>query len=74
MPVLDNPAWHALTGPHATVAERAPHAARYLTDVSVFGAIPDDPTPDAWNDLASLVGPGGATSIARRELTIPAGW
>jgi predicted GNAT family acetyltransferase len=74
MHVLDNPVWHALTGPHATVAERAPRAARYRTDVSVFGAIPDDPTPDAWNDLAALVGPGGATSIVRRDLTMPATW
>lgn len=31
--VLDNPAWAALTGPHAHFAERVGRAARYPVDV-----------------------------------------
>ena len=66
MHVLDNPVWHALTGPHATVAERAGRAARYVPDVAVFAALPDEPTPDAWDDLRELVGAGRATAILAR--------
>lgn len=74
MHVLDNPIWHALTGPHATLAERAPLAARYLPDVSVFAALPDDPTPEAWHDLRELVGPGGNAFLASDHLEVPDGW
>jgi len=74
MHVLDNPIWHALTGPHATLAERAPRAARYPADVSVFAALPDDPTPEAWDDLRDLVGPSGVAFVARSELVLPDSW
>jgi predicted GNAT family acetyltransferase len=74
MHVLDNPIWHALTGPHATLAERAPLAARYLPDVSVFAALPDDQTPEAWHDLRELVGPGGTAFLASNHLEVPDGW
>ena len=74
MHVLDNPVWHALTGPHTVVAERAGDAARYLPDVSVFGALPDDATPGAWHDLHALVGAGGAAFLVRDALDLPDGW
>ena len=74
MHVLDNPIWHALTGPHATLAERAPSAARYLPDVSLFAAVPDHPTPEAWDDLRSVVAPRGVALLARRDLVVPDGW
>lgn len=74
MHVLDNAVWHALTGPHATLAERAPNAARYQPDVSVFGGVSDDATPEAWDELAALVGPGGGVVVTRRDLRIPDGW
>ena len=74
MHVLDNAAWHALTGPHATVAQRVPLAARYLPDVSVFAALPDEAGETAWDALRALVGPDGAAVLARRELSLPAGW
>jgi ribosomal protein S18 acetylase RimI-like enzyme len=73
MHVLDNPAWHALTGPHATVAERVDLAARYLPDVSVFAAIPDEPSPESWDALRGLVGPGGM-AILFRTIEPPRGW
>jgi len=72
--VLDNPIWHALTGPHATLAERAPQAARYVPEVSVFAALPDDATPQAWEDLRDLVGANGLALVARRDLVVPDGW
>jgi ribosomal protein S18 acetylase RimI-like enzyme len=60
-PVLDNPVWAALTGPHAPLAERHGQAARYPGDVTPFAAVPDD---RAWDDLARLAGPGGTASLA----------
>ncbi len=74
MHVLDNPVWHALAGPHATVAERCGDAARYDPEVTVFAALADQPAPDDWDALRDLVGPGGAAFFARAELSIPAGW
>lgn len=80
MHVLDNAIWHALAGPHATLAEHAPHAARYQPDVSVFGAVDDDASPAAWDELSGLVGPGGGVVVSRTDLhaaggtTIPESW
>ncbi len=74
MHVLDNAVWHALTGPHATLAEHAPNAARYEPDVSVFGGIPDDATPEAWDELRALTGPGGVVVVTRGDLKVPDDW
>ena len=40
--ILDNPAWAALTGPHAHFAERRGHAIRYHPDVAPFHAVSDE--------------------------------
>lgn len=74
MHVLDNAVWHALTGPHATVAERVALAARYLPDVSVFAGIADEAPTDAWDGLRDLVGPGEVAVLARPGLTVPDDW
>jgi ribosomal protein S18 acetylase RimI-like enzyme len=74
MHVLDNPVWHALTGTHATVAQRRGSAARYVPDVAVFAALADDPSPPAWDALATLVGPGAMAFLARPDLTVPDTW
>jgi ribosomal protein S18 acetylase RimI-like enzyme len=71
---LDNPAWHALTGPHLTLAERCGRAARYHTDVTPFAAIDDPAGAAAWNDLRKLVGPGGAAVLFRGEIPTWRGW
>ncbi|MCL6671987.1 GNAT family N-acetyltransferase [Streptomyces panaciradicis] len=71
--VLDNPAWAALTGPHAHFAERIGHAARYHQDVAPFHALSDEDNPRAWADLARLVGPGG-TAAVRGVTEAPDGW
>ncbi|MFJ4844440.1 MULTISPECIES: GNAT family N-acetyltransferase [unclassified Streptomyces] len=71
--VLDNPAWAALTGPHARFAERVGLAARYPADVSPFTALSDPADPRAWEDLALLAGAGAAVAVSGAR-TIPDGW
>jgi GNAT superfamily N-acetyltransferase len=51
--VLDNAAWHALSGPHESFAEGSTGARRYHPDVSVFHAAPDN-SFDSWVALADL--------------------
>ncbi|MFE1318199.1 GNAT family N-acetyltransferase [Kitasatospora phosalacinea] len=72
--LLDNPAWAALTGPHAHLAERVGRAARYPVDVSPFTALADPADPRAWQDLAALAGPPGSTTPVTATETAPAGW
>src|SRR5437868_3710419 len=75
MEPLDNPAWHALTGPQAQFAQGSGLALRYDPDVTVFGALPHQPGPDAWDALSALVGPGGASLLFQAgDLRAPAGW
>ncbi|SEL82743.1 GNAT family N-acetyltransferase [Streptacidiphilus jiangxiensis] len=71
--VLDNPAWAALTGPHDRFAERVGRAARYRADVSPFTALADPADPRAWDDLATLVGPGNVTPFSG-TVPPPEGW
>src|SRR6058998_2434909 len=72
---LDNPAWHALVGPHARFAEGDGGARRYRHDVAPFAALPDDPDAAAWDALANLAGPAGTTVLFRAaEVEPPAGW
>jgi ribosomal protein S18 acetylase RimI-like enzyme len=71
---LANPVWHALTGPQHKVAQRVGLAVRYEPDVAPFSALPDAPPPEAWNDLAELVGPGGVALLFRASVSPPSGW
>ncbi|MHA5047059.1 GNAT family N-acetyltransferase [Streptomyces sp. SD15] len=71
--ILDNAAWAALTGPHASFAERVGRAARYPLDVSPFAALADPADPRAWENLAALVGPGTVTPVSGAP-TAPDGW
>jgi ribosomal protein S18 acetylase RimI-like enzyme len=75
MEPLDNPVWHALTGPHAEFSEGTGLALRYQPDVAVFAALPDEVGGDAWRDLAGLVGPGGAAVLFRpAPVALPREW
>jgi ribosomal protein S18 acetylase RimI-like enzyme len=72
---LDNPAWCALTGPQADLAERYGRAARFRTDVCPFAAMPSEVDEEAWADLATLAGgPGSTVVIVGPERFPPAGW
>ena len=73
VPVLDNPGLAALTGPHAHLAQRNGSALRYPVDVAPFAAVPDG-SARSWADLAGLVGPGAAASVAEVGTPPPAGW
>jgi ribosomal protein S18 acetylase RimI-like enzyme len=71
---LDNPAYAALTGPHARFAERNGRALRYPADVSPFVALPDGPDEQDWADLATLGGPGTQIALAGVDADPPDGW
>jgi ribosomal protein S18 acetylase RimI-like enzyme len=72
---LDNPVWHALTGPQAAFCEGSSLALRYQADVALFSALPDEVGPDAWRALAHLVGPDGSALLFRpAALELPDDW
>jgi ribosomal protein S18 acetylase RimI-like enzyme len=72
--VLDNPVWHALTGPQQKVADVRSAAARYDPDVAPFAAVSDVPTAGTWDDLRELVGSGGAAVLVGTPPNVPDGW
>ncbi|MZD07479.1 GNAT family N-acetyltransferase [Streptomyces sp. SID5785] len=72
--VLDNPAHAALEGPHAALAERRGRVLRYPLDVSPWLALPDDPGPADWADLAALAGPGAVVPLPGVSVDLPEGW
>jgi ribosomal protein S18 acetylase RimI-like enzyme len=72
--VLDNPAWAALTGPHAHFAEARGLAARYPVDVSPFLALSSAADARVWADVRELAGPGGGLGLAGPPLPLPEDW
>jgi ribosomal protein S18 acetylase RimI-like enzyme len=72
--VLDNPAWSALSGAHARFGEFHGRAARYQPDVAPFHALSDPTSPDAWEDLRSLVAPGESVTVAGAGGVAHPGW
>ena len=71
---LDNPVWAALNGPQRSVAEAGDLAARYLPQISSFGAFPGPPGSEHWRAMARLIGPGGRVIITGPTGTPPEGW
>ena len=71
---LDNPVWHALHGPQCHVAELDDLAARYLPEVSRFGAFPEPPGPPHWAAMERLIGPGGVVIVTGYTGSPPEGW
>ena len=55
---LDNPVWHALTGPHAALSRRNGALLAYRPEIALFGAA-ENPASDL-DGLAGLI-PDGAT-------------
>jgi ribosomal protein S18 acetylase RimI-like enzyme len=82
--LLDDPVWHALTGPHrrfAVTSDRGSGAARayrYRVNVAPFAAVRDVTDPGAWHELAELSGPGDRAALvapsAQPASTMRAGW
>jgi ribosomal protein S18 acetylase RimI-like enzyme len=74
---LDNPAWAALTGPHAHFAEGTATALRYPPDVSPFVAVPSIVDASVWAEVARLVGPDQVIALSGGPGLIdelPPGW
>lgn len=74
--VLDDMTWHALTGPHAHLAESSADglARRYRDGITRFCGVG---TLDAagWRALGDLVGPAGVAVFLRGEVErTPDGW
>ncbi|GHE08532.1 GNAT family N-acetyltransferase [Klenkia taihuensis] len=74
MSELDDPVGASLHGAHAGLARRTGRVATYPADVATFCAVPADPGPDDWADLAALVGPGGLADLFTAPGTPPADW
>lgn len=72
--LLRNPALAALNSHHARFAQRVGEVARYLPDVSPWTGIPDIPTPQDWEDLATLLGPGAVVAVRSDDAAPPADW
>lgn len=72
--VLDNPAWHALTGPQAAWCERKGIAARFVSGAAPFFAV-ECAGPRAYADLRAILGDASEARLFRpRPEATPAGW
>lgn len=71
---LDNPVWHALTGPHAAFALGSGLARHYPRDIAPFSAIAE-PTAAAYVDLAADLPAGSEARLFRpTDEPNPRGW
>ncbi|MEU8225894.1 GNAT family N-acetyltransferase [Kribbella sp. NPDC048915] len=68
---LRNPAYAALTGAHAQLAETRGNVRRYPADVAPFLGLPDEPTAEDWSDAAALIGPGRTAALMRPPIEVP---
>jgi ribosomal protein S18 acetylase RimI-like enzyme len=72
--VLDNVVWHSVSGAHRELAEHEGRAGRFLRDVAPFSGLDHPSDPDAWVDLAKLVGAGKPAIVFLPNLVPPPGW
>jgi ribosomal protein S18 acetylase RimI-like enzyme len=72
--LLDNPAYGALCGPHARLAQVRGRARRYPPDVAPFLALPSPPSAQDWRDAAALVAPGSYVAGRYGGAELPDGW
>lgn len=72
--ILDNPVWHALTGPHGVHALGRGKARHYPRDMAPFSAIAE-PSDAAYADLAGDLPPGAEARLFRPDVEpLPSGW
>jgi ribosomal protein S18 acetylase RimI-like enzyme len=72
--VLDNPVWHALTGPQARHAQGRGQARLYPRDMAPFSAI-EEASPAAYADLAAGLPVNTEARLFRlSEEPLPSGW
>jgi ribosomal protein S18 acetylase RimI-like enzyme len=72
--VLDDPVGESLRGHHAHLARRVGRAVGYVPEVATFVAVPRDPAPEDWADLAELLGRGGFADLFSSPSTPPEDW
>ncbi|HXB65079.1 MAG TPA: GNAT family N-acetyltransferase [Solirubrobacteraceae bacterium] len=72
--LLDNPAYGALCGAHARLAQVRGRARRYPADVAPFLALPSPPSAQDWRDAADLVAPGAYVAGRYGAGVLPDGW
>jgi len=71
---LDNPVWHALTGPHAKLALGRGKARHYPRDMTPFSGV-EEATPAAYADLAADLPPHSEARLFRpANEPAPPGW
>ena len=73
-PLLDNPGYASLCGPHARLAQAHGRARRYPADVAPFLALPSPPTAQDWQDAAALVPVGTYVAGRYGDDQLPEGW
>ena len=71
--LLDNPIWHALTGPQARFAIGQGRARGFQRDVTPFFAIADT-SEAAYRDLRAILGAAEARLFRPRAEPVPPGW
>ncbi len=71
--VLDNAVWFSIEGPHRELAEINGSAGRFHPEVTPFAGL-REPTAEAWNDLAQLLGSDGIACLFATEVSVPEGW
>lgn len=71
---LDHPVHAALTSRHADLARSKGRAVSYDAQVATFSALPPEPGPGDWADLADLLGPGAFADLFSSPLAPPADW
>jgi ribosomal protein S18 acetylase RimI-like enzyme len=72
--LLDNPVWHALTGPHRAHALGRGAARHYPRDIAPFSAIAE-PSEQAYADLAADLPVNAEARLFRPSVEpLPAGW
>lgn len=72
--VLDNPAWHALTGAQARFAEGGDLVRRYDAEVAPFVAAASWEDPRVWGELRGMVGHGTSFILLGGVPTLPQDW
>lgn len=75
MHLLDNPVWHALTGPQKYFGIGEGRARRYQPDISPIAALENPLTSESWAALADIVKVGETIGLfgTRRE-SVPDAW
>jgi ribosomal protein S18 acetylase RimI-like enzyme len=72
--VLDDPVNESLRGSHAHLARQRGRARSFAATVATFSAVPLDPEPQDWADLAALLGPGALADLFSAPATPPEDW